>query len=98
MWIQTGITHYILGITLILTLVAANPYRPPTCSSKLLLNTQWPDSTGIYKYWLAAVRSLIKLQVLVGSLVKLTPEENWYDMEETVAQQMARLQLEVQYL
>jgi len=50
MWIQSGFTHYILGITLILTLVAANPYRPPTRSSKLLLNTQWPDPTGHYKY------------------------------------------------
>ena len=48
MRIQMGFTHYILGITLILTLVAANPYRPPTRSSKLPLNTQWPDSTGHY--------------------------------------------------
>ena len=44
-----GFTHYILRITLFLTFVAANPYRPPTRSSKLLLNTQWPDSTGRYR-------------------------------------------------
>jgi len=26
----------------------------------------------------------------VGSLVKLTPEENWYDMAEAIAQEIAR--------
>ena len=49
MWIKMGFAHYIRRITLFLTLVAANPYRPPTRSSKLLLNTQWPDSTGHYR-------------------------------------------------
>ena len=48
MWIQTRITHLILGMTLILTLVAANPYKPPTRPTKILLNTQWPDSTDHY--------------------------------------------------
>ena len=79
-WIQAGFTHYLPGITLILTLVAANPYRPP---KHPVARLHWP------------------LQILVaaaGSLVKLTPEENWYDMAETVAQQMVRLQLEVQNL
>ena len=49
MWIQAGFTNFIIGITLILTLVAANPCTPPTGSTKLLLNTQWPDSTGHYR-------------------------------------------------
>jgi len=44
-----GNTHYTLGILLTLTLVAANPYRPPTRSTKLLLNSQWSDSTGHYR-------------------------------------------------
>ena len=49
MWIQMGFAHYILRITIFLTLGAANPYRSTTRSSKLLLNTQWPDSTGHYR-------------------------------------------------
>jgi len=48
MWIQTGITHYLLGILLTITLVAAYPYRPPTRSTKLPLKTKLSDSTGQY--------------------------------------------------